>query len=597
MDPMTRAISRVRRRLTARRGLGALAWSLAAWAILGVIGLLLVRLSVVRDNAMVLSRPSTYAVAFVAAILGAVLWALWRRADAMAAAETIDRRLGLKDGFASALHCRERDAGPLGAVVEQQAMTAAAGVRPGAVVPITPGRAWLAAAVGVTIFAGLAAWLPGDLDPLGLAAKRERARQEQAQTQRTREQLAEVAVAIEQWRQNDAGAPDAEWEAARLALAELSQRDLSQASVRTEAAAAVSDVQQRLAAEVAQREQRVADLSDALRQLEAVEPGPADRFAQALQRGDFAAAAKAIDELVSTAGQLPAEQREAMQGQLEGLARQLQDLAADAEGREQLTREALSDAGLSDEQIEQLAREGFDPAAIERALGQLENGELTPEQREQIREQAQRLAQDARSGEDLQRLAEGIAQMADSEGGDAERAREIMRQMARMQQQLQQMRQADAELDDALDRLAGCQGQCPPGSACPRCRGRDEGRGEGQGRQGGLLGGTAEGGDPMGEHRQMSGVGSVAREDIQDGRGRIIASWLTPGGARRNDAQTQFQEVITDAQDSAERAMTDDRVPRRFHPTLREYFDQLPAAADEAAGGSTAGGGAPPAPQ
>lgn len=604
MDPLTRAISRVRRRLTAQRGLAALAWSLAGASAIVIVGLLGVRLSVVPAEwgrawtpGSMVSAPSNVTlpglalgVAMGVALVVAGVWMLLCRASASSAASVIDRRLGLKDCFASALHCRQTAAGPLGAVVIEQALAAARTVRPSEVAPVRLGRPWIATVVGMAVLAGLIAWLPEGLDPFGLAASRARQAAQQEEADDAREQLTQLAVMVEQWHEPEAGPADAEFEAAQLELAELTQRDLSRVAARTEAAAAVSDIQQRLAAAVERREQRLQDLGDALRQLENDQPGPADRFAQALQRGDFAAAAKAIDELMSAASQLPADEREAMAGQLGNLARQLQDMAANDAAREQTMRNALANAGLNDEQIEQLAQEGFDPEALERALDQLAHGELTDAQREQLMEQAQRMAKSSEgTREDLQRLAQGLSRMAEAQGGDGEQARDIMQQMARMRQQLQQMRKADQPLDDAMNRLAGCQGQCSEGSACPACAGE-------QNRGGGLRAGTAEGGDPMGEHRQMPGVGSVAREDLQDGRGRIVASWLTPGGAERNEAQVEFDQIITDAQSDAERAMTEDRVPRRFHTSVREYFDQLPAAAETAEGGQTPGS-APPAPQ
>jgi hypothetical protein len=70
--------------------------------------------------------------------------------------------------------------------------------------------------------------------------------------------------------------------------------------------------------------------------------------------------------------------------------------------------------------------------------------------------------------------------------------------------------------------------------------------------------------------------------DVQDREGRVIASWEEMGGAMRNEATAEFDRAITGARDDAERAVTEDRVPRRYHEAVKEYFNQLPDAAEEA---------------
>ena len=56
----------------------------------------------------------------------------------------------------------------------------------------------------------------------------------------------------------------------------------------------------------------------------------------------------------------------------------------------------------------------------------------------------------------------------------------------------------------------------------------------------------------------------------------MIASWTENGEVAPGEATVQFNASRTEAVQAAERAVTEDRVPRRYHESVKDYFQQLP---------------------
>lgn len=124
--------------------------------------------------------------------------------------------------------------------------------------------------------------------------------------------------------------------------------------------------------------------------------------------------------------------------------------------------------------------------------------------------------------------------------------------MAQMQNQLQRMQQQQQQMQQAMQQL-------------------NQGGG-----QGGQLGGNQPGGNPYGQHSSYDPTSTHAANDIQQGNGRVIASWSETGEMTAGEANVEYNQAVTDARTAAERAVTEDRVPRRYHDGIRDYFQQLP---------------------
>ena len=65
-------------------------------------------------------------------------------------------------------------------------------------------------------------------------------------------------------------------------------------------------------------------------------------------------------------------------------------------------------------------------------------------------------------------------------------------------------------------------------------------------------------------------------EDIQERQGRVIADWMEDGENKAGDVEVEVATDVKRAVEYAEQAVTDDRVSRRHHATIKEYFRKLP---------------------
>lgn len=134
-----------------------------------------------------------------------------------------------------------------------------------------------------------------------------------------------------------------------------------------------------------------------------------------------------------------------------------------------------------------------------------------------------------------------------------------------MKQQLQQLRQQQKNYQQDAQRFAR---QAAPPEGSP------EGSPEGGG-VGGEDWGVGDGGNPYGQHSTYE-HDSHAESDIHDDQGRTINNWIKDGQAGSDEAQGEYNRALTDARAAAERAVTEDRVPRRHQEAIKRYFDQLP---------------------
>ena len=62
----------------------------------------------------------------------------------------------------------------------------------------------------------------------------------------------------------------------------------------------------------------------------------------------------------------------------------------------------------------------------------------------------------------------------------------------------------------------------------------------------------------------------------------MITSWLQEGEMSKGNSTVEFNRAVSDARNDAERAVTEDRVPRQYHRSIEDYFRQLPESVREA---------------
>ncbi len=594
MTATHRILGRARRRLVGQTTLRALGWSLLIASAVAAAAV------VATQSFGVRLEWWAYAALGGVAVLVALLVGVTRRPQIAAVAVMVDDRLKLKDKLGTSLYAATLDDNELTRQVIDDAEQAAATAKVGQAFPVRPTKVWAWALGSAAVVALLT------LDPMGLYdSALQRAEAKQAQADEAKE-LEELLAAAKEEAQKLAENPEERREdAAALEAADLdeqleamlTQRDLTNPEDQKEAAAEVSDLQEKFEEAIAQQQAAVDALQNTMSQLDPAETGPADPFADALRRGDFSAAqeelAKLADEM--EAGDLSESQKQAMAQQMAQLAEQLDQLADQqqqlAEQAEQAANQAMQDAGLSQEQMDQLAHDGFDPAAVQQALEQAleqmqgmsqEEAQQMAQQLQQQMQEAMRQAQNSQNaGDAAEQLSQAMEQMSKAMQEQTQQNQQLSDAMQQMQQQLGEcaseqgelgdMKSASQKMQEAMQKLAGDGSQ--PGSPGP-------GQGGNGGQANGGVGpgeGDGSGGNPLGDERAPLGTASHASRDIQEGQGgRVIASWTRDGQMSKGESKLTFNQAVTEAQAEAERAVTEERVPKRYQKSIKDYFGNLP---------------------
>ncbi|MDY7109694.1 MAG: hypothetical protein SYC29_13750, partial [Planctomycetota bacterium] len=293
-----------------------------------------------------------------ASLLAAVL--LWsrRRLSELQVALAVDDRLDLREKLSTALHCHQRDDAFARAAVEDAVSTA----RDPRVretlrrrFKVVAPRQWWISPV-VVAAAILLSFLPqADLF----------AREEPIDEQAGREAQKEADEAIETVVRTIQEKPELSAELADL-LGDLDKdgqtaRPLEKPEeVKREALKKVTELNKRLDEIISGEKGKTAKaVREMLAKLEAPESGLAKELAEALERGDFDAAKKALEKMAQQAesGNMSEEQKQQLAQQMQQMADQLQQLA----GQQQQLQQALQQAGLDP----QLAN---NPQALQQAI-------------------------------------------------------------------------------------------------------------------------------------------------------------------------------------------------------------------------------------
>lgn len=596
MTATQRTIGRARRRLVGQTILRTLGWGILFASLLAAAAVVATQSFGVRIEWW------AYAALAGVAALSALLVGVTRRPDADEVAVMVDDRLQLKDKLGTSLYAATLDDNELTRQVIDDAEQAAASANVGEAFPVRPTKVW-GWALGSAAIVALLATDPFQLESKALARQAQAAAQAE-EAKQIEELLAEAKEEAEKLaedpeaRDEDAAAMEAADLEEQLE-AMLTQRDLSNPEDQKEAAAEVSDLQEKFEEVIAQQQAAVDALQNTMSQLDPSEVGPADPFADALRRGDFSAAqeelAKLAEELES--GDLSESQKQAMSQQMGELAEQLEQLAQQqqdmSEQAEQAANQAMENAGFSQEQRDQLAEDGFDPEAVQEALQQaLEQMQgMSQEEAQQMAEQLQQQMQEAmqqaensqNAGDAAQQLSQAMQQMQQAMQEQSQQNQQLSEAMQQMQQQLSEcaegqgelgdMKSASQKLQEAMQKLAGDGNQPGGQGGQPGQQANGVGPGEGDG----------SGGNPIGDERAALGTASHASRDIQEGRGGlVIASWTRDGQMSKGESTVTFNQAVTEAQAEAERAVTEERVPKRYQKSIKDYFGNLPDSPEAA---------------
>ena len=527
----------------------------------------------------------------------------------------IDERLHLSERLTTALALeRSTDAYARCAVSDavESASKPDAAKRVKAAFPVRiPDRAYwatsaLAASIGLQIFAPVYAWpIAEDVEaePVKLAQKKastdaiERVKQElessKALPTEIKSALAKVAANADE-KTGDEPTEDA----------------------RREAIKRMGDLQKKLDA---LHDRPDARTNDALKQdLSSLEKqdGEVAKFAEALSKGDFAAAKQELGELTKKldSGEMTEAEKNAAKDALEKMAKSLEALAE----KQESLKKALEEAGL-DSQLANNAE------ALERAIA--ENNNLNEQQRAELKKAAagakasqkalKQMAKSAKSaakpkqqqqqqkpGQQQQQQKPGQQQQKPGEGGDCpnpgqnpgegksgesgqpqegqqsegnESGGEGLAELAESLSELEITEQMLAEAE-ALSNMSESESQSLGEGMCKggNCNNPDDAQGSkmGQGTQRGMAGGRAQGGN-TGKSKTPTGVKSQKAKSNTVG-GDIIARQLIENPNPEIGESMIPSESISEAVDGgAGVAVSEEQVPSHLKEAHQHYFGTL----------------------
>ena len=520
------------------------------------------------------------------AFVVAVVWSLLRRPSELKVAQEVDERAELRESISTALCVDDADDAWSKTIVDDAAHKAGRVVMRDAL-PISAPRLWpMPLAAGLAL---LAVWYLPSTDVTGLLAEKEQRQAEEAQI---REVQAKVTD-INQQMADIAKAAEIDLDG----LGDESGEDLLNAD-RIEKAKPEEMVRatlKKLTTLKDQLEDKRNDekgatfdaIKDAMRNLNAPEPGAASEMGRAMARGDFKQAQEKLSELANQIqnGEMSEGDKKQAAAQLEKMKEQLEKMAQNTQQLE----EQLQAAGMSEQQAKQLSG---DPEAMKKALEEL--GSMTPEQIQELakKAQGQQNASDAASA-----MAEAMGQMAQGmQNGDMQQAGEGMESMSGQLSGMEQMQQEMQALEQAM-------GQCE-GQMAGLGQGQGQGQGAqtfGEGSEWGQTGQYSQGDSSqgMGDGSGGPGQGNGASPDQQavdytikkqhakvntTGDGPVISSTFVNGEQVRGESTAQFSEVVTSATTQAAQAIETKRVPHEHEAAIKHYFGRLESKAKEASG-------------
>lgn len=548
MDDISKQVGRAQRRLALQQFWGSVGWWLAGALLLAVP-------LIVAGRFWHFTRLPDWAWPAAMAVLGlagGVVWAVLRRATPLDAAIEIDRRFRLRERLSSAVALSPQEQqSPAGQAVVEDARRHVVRLDVDTVFGLRPGRQ-LALPLAPGVLVVLALWLAWPA-PARDDAARAAANATPSEQAHVEKPMQDLARRLEEQRKK---AHDQSLEDAAELFKKLEEgvREAGKNPDRKEALVKLHD----LAKQAEQRRKELAGADQALqqlRQLREFQKGPADKFAQAVSRGDLQKALDELRKLQSELAQnkLDAQQKEDLARQLDNMQKALEKVAQAHQAAQQNLQDQLAKAQKAGNQ-----------ADAQKFRQQLDKLRAQGPHMDALKNLAQRFGQCA------QCTRQGNQAGAQQALGDMQQA------LGQMQDKLDEMQMADA----ALEQLAQAQDQltCPNcgGKGCPLCRG-EGGGGDKEGQPGWAdnAGGRAEG--AMGRRPEKKTDTRLYDSHVrqQVGRGKAVVVGTAQGPNLKGNVDLQIQQGVVSVQKGATDPLTDQRMPKDQRRHAQEYFDRL----------------------
>ncbi len=612
MSRLDRHVAMVQNKLALGRFFDALAWTSLAYVALVWLAIVVdrvIQLRLPRQGWWMLGGAS-------AAILVALIYAIWRRPSAKDAAVAIDDRLALKEKFSTALYVRSLS-DPFAKAAVLDAERTAENVSLNKRFPLSFPRAFLSTAA-VALLAFLTAEFLKPMDLFG----REEQRKQIAEVERKKDDAKkdiEQKLAVVNAQAQGVADP----ETIKLAKRDLESLLRQPVADPEKAQRSAQMAMQQMAAALKQQQLNSAKFAEAksdeklLKQIAPADDdkGPVAEARRDMAKGEFTDAINELEKAVDKFDKMDQKDKEQAAEQMKQMATQLQKMAEDPKVQQQIQKQ-LQQMGASQQQAQQMAQQ-MQAAAQGNQQAQQQLAQQAQKMMQQVQQQAQagnqqaqqQLAQmqqmmqqmqasantqqqAAQMQQAAQKMAQGMQQAAKSGQQPGQQPGQGQQQMAQgktaMQQQLQQM-QAMAQDAKSLEAAQASASQCAGGN----CNGNGQ---QNQNQQQANAGGQGQW--KQGDNRNFkgpgpgggAGIGAGDRtfkeeapydvkkelspsEDIDSGK--ILASTLIKAPSEKGVSKVGLSEAIASAEKDATDEVEEDRISRQAQNAVKDYFSSV----------------------
>jgi hypothetical protein len=528
MKELRKQIRRAQWCLGLQRFVRALGWCWS-FALLAALSLIVVG----RYHPLGVGDYSWSAAAVGLGLLLAALWAFLTRRSAIDAAIEIDRRFGLKERVSSAVAMSEAERrSEVGQTVLRDAVHRIERIEVSERFPVSPGRQLLFPIVPAIALVVVAFFLNPQQNPA-------QARPDPAAVRRQIERSSEglqVRLAEKREQAKKQGLKDAQNLFQKLEQ-ELGDHGKIEGD-KPEALAKLHNLAQQL--EKRRQELGGADVVEKqLDQLKNLGEGPAEKFLQAVAKGDMGQAMKELEKIKRdlAGGKLSEQDRKNLARQMDAMKKKLENLAeAHKQARNDLERriKQARDAGQKDEA-------------------------------DKLQEQLRKLQDQLPQINALENLADKMGQCAKSlESGDTMQASKTLEQVQGDLQNLQQQLDEFEMVKEAMDQLDQARQQIN----CP------EGEGEDKDGEPGMGMGKGKGRGPRPEQETPYNTYDT-KASVKTGKGAGMVVGEVDGPNVKGEVQQKFLEQIESVKSQSADPLTEQRMSRKHREHAREYFDRF----------------------
>jgi hypothetical protein len=569
MDTLRQQVAIAYRRLLVQRFLAVAAWSWFA-TLLAAAGAIAVAKKFPLGVDSVAWSVSWIGGALGAGLIIAGIWTYLTRQSRLEAAIEIDRRFGLKERVSSTLALNEEelqsDAGRALARdalrrIERLDVSSQFGLefRKRSLLPLIPA----ALAAGLLFIAD-----PTRDDTAEANLDVNVSKQIKESTEPLRKKLEErKKEAVEKGLKDAADLFKQLEEGAR----ELTKKDNVD---RKQALSKLTDLQKQLE----ERREKLGGnerMKQQLDNLKNLKSGPADKVADALKEGDFKKALDEIEKLKQQLekGDLDDNKKQDLEKQLADMQKKLQKAVEGQKKVEKDLQKQIAEARkqiATPEELKKQIQDLIDQGRKEDADKLKQQAEKMAQNLEKLEQQLGKMQQQGPQMQQLQDMANKLGQCAECMGkGDKAGAQRALDGLTKELQQMQMQADELVMLDQALDHLAECKGECNGDGEGAKGRGKGKGKGKGDG----LGEGQGEGERPIDKDGKVGFRDSHVSQNV--GKGKAVITGEVEGPNLKGQVQQEIQDQIEASKREASDAVTRQRLPRNQRDHAKEYFDSL----------------------